>query len=631
MAAVVIVCSASAWGSGSHRHDHGSHQHHRSEVPGAVQIKDPAGDANYLNDQSHPDVPIPPFGDHVLPVSADPAADILSVWFSNDSESVSVHIQTQLPPPGATGIMYRVWTNPDTADPRGCLLFGTTFAGTTPTFTRDEYTFFSNQCLGFEKYLDAQAEVSQLPDGTGLITITVPRELDPILASGENLFQPWAHTRLLVGANQSPVVLPYGQIDATKRGSEYVFGGSPVKSEPLLVGKRAIAHRPNGRIVASAGIRAAAPRPVVSLTGYPAWEPTLGVDEDGDVFTTSSASTTNVVLSSKDEGRSWHDISPKVAGQNAHPITFDPYLYVDPETNRLFNLDLQVPSCMELSFSDDKGASWATRLTCGGVPDDHPTLFAGPPVSSSTVGYPSVVYVCVNQLVAASTCTKSLDGGSTFVPTGEPAFGPELPCNGATGHGVADAEGVLYLPRIWCDEQPWLAVSRDEGATWDQIQVAENGGLGHEATVAVDAEGNIYFAWVSHQDRMPYLAISRDGAKSFGTPMMIGQPGLAKASLPSIDVGDPGKVALVYMGADTAENWNGHITISTNALSPKPVFYSTTANNKSRPLDTSCLHRCTEGGDFFDVVIGPDGTVWSAFTNHGAGIVVRLVGGPSLR
>lgn len=634
--ALVIASSLPAWGTAAHRHDHGSHQHHHSELPTVVQIRDPAGDANYLNDQGQAGVPVPPFGDQALPVSADPAADILSVWFSNDRESVSAHIQTQLPPPGVTGISYRVRTTPSVADPRGCVGFGASVAG--PTFSGETRGFFFNPCdssnpLGFPPQY-GNLEVTKLPDGTGLITITVARGFHPILDSGTDLLEPFAYSRLLVGApgaDRSSV-----QMDNTKLGSRYVFAGPSVEPQSFRAGKRAVAHRQNARIVVSARTRAAAPRPVVFSTGYPAWEPTLGVDEDGDVFTTSSVTTTNMVLSSTDDGRTWQDISPKISDQNAHPISFDPYVYVDRDTNRLFNLDLQVPSCIELSFSDDKGASWTTRLTCGGVPDDHPTLFSGPPVSSSTVGYPNVVYVCVNQLVAAATCTKSLDGGSTFVPTGEPAFGlatngVDIPCNGATGHGVADEDGVLYLPRIWCNEQPWLAVSRDEGASWEQIQVADNGGLGHEAAVAVDAEGNIYFSWVSHKDRMPYLAISRDGAKTFGPPMMIGQPGLIKASLPAIDVGDPGKIALVYMGSDAGEEWAGHITFSTNALGPKPVFYSTTANDKSQPLDTSCLHRCAEGGDFFDVVVAPDGTVWSAFTDNGAGIVARLVGGPRLR
>lgn len=635
--ATVIVFSASAWGSGAHQHDHGSHQHHHSELPTVVQIEDPAGDANYLNNQDlvvdNQEVPLPHFGDHVLPVSADPAADILSVWFSNDARSVSAHIQTQSPPPGVTGILYRVWTNPDAAHPRGCLHFGAAIAGTTPTYSQDNWGYFGNPC-GNLPIRDGQLEVSQLADGTGLITITVPREFDAILDSGQNLIEPFAHTRLYVNVIGYPDS-GNGQMDNTEKGSDYVFAGSPVESQPFQAGKRAVAHRPGARIVASARTRAAAPRPAVFSTGYPAWEPTLGVDKDGDVFTTSSTGTTNLVLSSEDEGRTWQDISPRISSERAHQMSFDPYLYVDPDTNRVFDLDLQLPSCVELSFSDDKGTSWATRLMCGGA-DDHPTLFAGPPVSSATVGYPNVVYLCLNQLVTLAVCSKSLDGGSAFVPTGEPAFGLaldglELPCNGATGHGVADAKGVLYLPRIWCNEQPWLAVSRDEGASWEQIQVAENGGLGHEAAVAVDAEGNIYFTWVSHKDRMPYLAISTDGAKSFGAPMMIGQPGLTKAALPAIDVGDPGKIALVYMGTDAGKRWAGHITISTNALGPKPVFYSTTVNDKSDSLDTSCLHRCELGGDFFDVVIAPDGRVWSAFTNHGAGIVARLVGGPRLR
>ena len=36
------------------------------------------------------------------------------------------------------------------------------------------------------------------------------------------------------------------------------------------------------------------------------------------------------------------------------------------------------------------------------------------------------------------------------------------------------AQFNVYLPRDYCS-QPWLAISRDEGLTWETVQVAKNG------------------------------------------------------------------------------------------------------------------------------------------------------------
>jgi hypothetical protein len=63
---------------------------------------------------------------------------------------------------------------------------------------------------------------------------------------------------------------------------------------------------------------------------------------------------------------------------------------------------------------------------------------------------------------------------------------------------------------------------------------------GHEAAVAVDPAGTIDYTWVARH-RLPYLAVSRNGGKTFGEPLMVSPPGIREASLPAIDVGGDGK------------------------------------------------------------------------------------------
>lgn len=424
-------------------------------------------------------------------------------------------------------------------------------------------------------------------------------------------------------------------------------------------------------------------------TGVTAYEPTLGIDKKGNIFYQGAERGTGypepVVVVSADGGRSWDDVTPE-----GHGFTQDPYIYVDRDTGRVFADDMQVVGapCHTVSHSDDFGKSWTTSQTCGIV--DHQTVFSGPPVSSSTIGYPNVLYMCAidgglgSPFSTMTSCLKSLDGGTTWVRTGEPAY-PVDPaeegnagapgwCEGGTGHGVADTKGVLYLPRGWCG-QPYLAISKDEGSTWKRIQVADIGMplsmstycvntcrdfpfYQHEAGVAVDAAGNIYYFWVA-RDRLPYLAVSTDKGKSFSKPRMIGPPGLKEAWGPKIEVGGNGKIAFAYLGSTNAPGgkapedgveeyteavtWNGYITTSVNALASKPRFFTASVNDPSDPLIRgACSGRCGAQFDFIDVAIGPDGRPYTSMVDgcpapgkkcvgFGSGIVGTVVGGPRLR
>jgi len=334
-------------------------------------------------------------------------------------------------------------------------------------------------------------------------------------------------------------------------------------------------------------------------------------------------------------------------------------------------------SCSQFSFSDDGGETW-TNAVNGCQNGDHQTIFAGPPVSSSPIGYPNVVYHCALVVVTtgtdlASQCTKSLDGGVSWAVTGTPAFMPEpgqtgdggVPgdCGGAHGHGIVDHRGWVYLPKGHCG-QPHLAISRDEGLTWQQFQVADLGmpcctydSFDHEAGVGVDRDGTIYYAWVAG-DRLPYLTVSHDDAATWSEPLMIGAPGLTEASLGELTVGAPGRIAFAYMGtydspgepwtgdySDTP--WHGFLMMSTDAASTDPTFYTATINDpRDRLMEGPCGPiRCGSIGDFIDVVIAPDGTPWAPYVEACLGacwlfedapdsgnelVAGRLWGGPSL-
>ncbi|MDP9067741.1 MAG: glycoside hydrolase [Actinomycetota bacterium] len=436
------------------------------------------------------------------------------------------------------------------------------------------------------------------------------------------------------------------------------------RSPAADAGGAAVTHLAGGRPLGTSSASARLFR-----TGFGAGEPTLGVTSDGSIFFQALDGPPKVVRT-KDGGRTWKDVSPKIAGRQRHPLTLDPYLYVDPRTDRVFTYDFYF-GCSEISFSDDRGKTWTTTvLNCGLM--DHQNLFAGPPVVSPTVGYPNVVYTCSTQFgvtiySVAAQCLKSLDGGITWLPTGtlpyrtqmeeENDLGLEGYCHGAVGHGFVGDDGTVYLPKGLCG-QPWLAISRDEGATWERVQVADNGmpqtEIGvyeHETAVAADAKGNVYYFWVAG-DRMPYLAISRDGGKRWSEPMMIGPPGIKESTLPKIDVGAPGKVAIAYYGSTNSPGrpfpqtddckpdpvscfrelfflgppdpprykdvtWNGYMTVSEDVVDRNPTFHTASVNDPRDPFvrGTCGPIRCKSVYDFIDVVVDRAGQPWAAYVD----------------
>lgn len=414
--------------------------------------------------------------------------------------------------------------------------------------------------------------------------------------------------------------------DATEKGKE----GS---------GDHAVAHHPGARLIESDH---RGPSPRLFRVGIPGGEPTIGVTNEGNVFYVGLVGTGSQVVRSANEGQTWEGVSPTLPnGANIHKVTLDPYIYVDDAegVDRIFTIDLTV-ACSYMSFSDDEGESWITNpLACGRPVNDHQTLFSGPPKTSLTIDYPNAVYYCWND-VASSSCSKSIDGGLTFRPTGFPAYpgvnsGGEF-CGGLHGHGHVDQSGNVYLPREYCG-QPWLAISRDEGTTWENIKVATNGttkGDTADPSVSTDRNGNIYYLYIA-RDHLPYLVISRDDGKTWSKPMMVAPPGVNDANLPSLDVSSaPGKLALAYYGSENSPyercekdcedkayaktTWNGYMTISANALDKNPTFYSSTVNDKRDPLKRQ---RCGPGRcgtvlyDFLDVTLAPDGQVWAAFVD----------------
>lgn len=434
-----------------------------------------------------------------------------------------------------------------------------------------------------------------------------------------------------------------------------------------LPGEVPIVHRSDGRILLLSAYPGEIP---VFAQRYVAnrgsGEPTIAVSRNGVAIYPSiefDALPDNpinnlpktIVYRSADNGTTWTDATPTLFGAlPAAPVSLDPYVYADPVTGRLFNIDLNLAVGGFLSWSDDDGASWLSNPGCCGLPvDDHQTLFSGPATILPTSPlYPDrVLYFCINQVVDA-TCTHSIDGGMTWT-YGEPVFQgieqgtpegrPTGVCGGLHGHGHAsEATGTAFLPKGHCG-QAWLGRSEDNGLTWDIVLVDDTVGFdGHEAIVSTDRAGNVYYFFLD-ENTLPRLSVSTDDGLTWSAPMNVTAPGVTTAKFPSIVAGEDGRIAFLYVGSTTPSGadvherddagdykhedelanatWNAYIGFSLDALDADPVFATVTPHDIADPLARGeCPDRCyrDEGGmyDFLDIEVNPvTGQVWTAIVD----------------
>lgn len=404
-------------------------------------------------------------------------------------------------------------------------------------------------------------------------------------------------------------------------------------------------------------------------------EPTLAIASDGSLFVAAYEAGVSDILRTRDGGLTWDDVTPYLPGgvAPAHPRSFDPMVYVDPTTDRVFDIDQQAAvGCYQISHSDDLGDSWLGPFVgCVKPVVDHQTIVAAKPRTLTTVGYDNVVYVCYN-IIATVECIRSLNGGISFAPAG-PINSPGVEadgtlCSSLTGHAAAAPDGTMYIPRRACDDV-YVIITRDDGTTWEVVQVAKEPGAiggtgtsGSDPAIAIDALGNAYYTYIA-LDGHAYLSTSSDAGLTWSTPVDVTRAGVTATNLPKIAVGDEGRVALVYYGTSIENGyeatdeemlnatWHGYLAIITDALTDAPTVTTSRLNDAADPLVRGPCGpgRCAGAIlDFIDVEVDADGRAWAIFTdscvdacakpdgtweqsNGGAGLLGTLETGPSLR
>lgn len=384
-------------------------------------------------------------------------------------------------------------------------------------------------------------------------------------------------------------------------------------------------------------VRIPATKPALVLkstnVGRKAAEPTIGVDRKGRAFYAAAdfdgpggALADTRIRRSVDGNRTWQDKTPPLPQDG--PATLDPYIYVEEDSGRVFDLDLYVASSA-LSFSDDGGQTWQGPFPTSATSpvNDHQTLFAGPPPAGfdktllTDPKFQEILYYCFNR-VADSSCTRSFDGGRTWTNAGiaYPGVNPDDPefCGGLHGHVATDRRGYVFVPRGYCEgsaplDKPYVSISRDAGVTFERVKVADNVDMpDNQSSIASDAKNNLYYAWYDSKHKLPYLASSTDGGRTWSKPLMIAPPGVREVQWPTVYAGASGRVAVAFPGhnvADTGDKtrpWDHHVVVTDNALAANPTFVSNISNKATDPVHRGdCPGRCGNMLDFLDVTIAP--------------------------
>lgn len=377
-------------------------------------------------------------------------------------------------------------------------------------------------------------------------------------------------------------------------------------------------------------------------------EPSIGVTKNGMIFFQAIAGDTPTgpqdlvgpaTLRSDDGGKTWRNVArPPLTS----PTTLDPFLWVDPDTDRVF-VDHLYLACSYLSYSDDYGQTWvANPIACGMAGNDHQKIATGKfraPLQPTSL-YRNVVYYGYNDvtpLPGVSRVSVSLDGGLTWPVNSEMVTGPT--CSGGLhGRLHTGPDGYVYVPKRDCNGTI-VAASADNGRTWSQVKLGlDVGATTHRKNteLAVDSENNLYVVWPGKDNRL-YLSVSRDHGKTWSPSLLASPPEVTTTTMPSIVAGSAGRIGFAYYGVfhgngkipecvGNDETWDVYVTWSLNGLDADAEFVTTRANEVNDPVQIGGIS--TNSGpppstekdckyrrnllDFIDMTLDAEGRVYVA-------------------
>ena len=295
--------------------------------------------------------------------------------------------------------------------------------------------------------------------------------------------------------------------------------------------------------------------------GNGAGEPTLGNNwATGKTMFISGLQTLRVTFNDA--------VSPATAtwenkpAQNTSITSFDPILFTDSRTNRTFVSQLLPSKVSLMAFTDNDGESWTPSQGAGinsGV--DHQTVGGGPyarnadgsikggVIRNPAITYPNAVYYA-SQDIGVAEIARSDDGGITF--------GVAVPmyditqCGGLHGHIKVAPDGTVYVPNKGCNGEQAVAVSEDNGLTWQIRKVPGSQAGRTDPSVGIGSDGTVYFGY-ANGDGKARIAVSRDKGRTWENDQDAGfYVGVNNTVFPAVTAGDGDRAAFFFLGSTTA-------------------------------------------------------------------------------
>ena len=384
--------------------------------------------------------------------------------------------------------------------------------------------------------------------------------------------------------------------------------------------------------------------------GTTTFEPTIGCTSKGSLFITShnGLGEGTHIIRSQDQAQTWVDVGPfdpaGIGGQVKN--SNDPYLYVDPWTDRLVKFDMHALAGMTYEYSDDEGETWDFHtIATGESPQDHQTIASMPPPPGfiPPVAYPTIYVYSINTGLQGGGVGGSY--GSTSYNGGEVWNQPELPhyeigkspASGLSGHLVGANDGKIYRGQPAGNYDPAMYRSTDGGFIWTEHIISTiTGSQTHEIAIGTDEENNVHAFWIGG-DNLPYYSNSEDFGDTWREALMMAPPGITGTGFPTIAGGAGGRAAFAYIGQIENGTWTGFLGAVTDGFAEQPLITTVAVNTPDDPLDLTddCgYRRCGGFGDFIDICIDPDGRPWAAMAHNPSGetgIVGTYSEGPALR
>ena len=212
--------------------------------------------------------------------------------------------------------------------------------------------------------------------------------------------------------------------------------------------------------------------------GFSTFEPTIGITSKDNIYMSSygngvAGATAIIQCSNLFQMTNVSDYTCQdVYSPTLIPVgnSNDPYVYVDPWTDRIMKFDMHALLGMTVETSDDEGETWSPFPTgaSGTSIQDHQTIASSPYPAPL---HPTTWVFCINGNWQSPLCSSSFDGGLTWT---QQVPGAPANCNsgGLTGHMVGANDGNFYRGNPSCDGEGYsIYRSTNGGLTWTEHEL----------------------------------------------------------------------------------------------------------------------------------------------------------------